>query len=734
MKHFYRLTALLLAILLLTLCACAETVDFAAIAAQGNTEAHVGVTVTCPARFEVLELGESTAQYAVIRGEDRKYSICDYSGNVVYAFPANVSYAALTEGNFVITDSSDLGIQVYDIAGKRLSGEIYRLQSDNQAVPTGVEGAYVLISNAAVNSLTGKYCTLLIDSAGRNLAAEGFGRFYQGVVTCCQGGKWGALEPFGKTWLPFEYDALEMANDGVLVCGRNGKYGLIDLEGNTVVPFEYDEMRLLSNDDYRRVAVRKVGRWGVIDLTGKVRVPIEYAAIEGTASPQLGGTPTEWYAAKKPGDANAYNVCEDDAILFQGSPALPKDAVILSDRHFLRASWSYGISELVDAQGERLLEESIFFYDVFDGGYYFVVNQPNGNRTEGRIYSEDLELKRAIPGAVAASQREKYICYGKTDSVLAVQCFSTYDHVEICSFDGTLIDSIPSYLMAVYNGKTIVLRKGDTSAVGTADGKHFTPFQYYGAGPINWGDGSNELVNAGVGGNFCLIHNSGTPFLNSQAMFDGVRLITGTDSGPAMFRVGDKCGFLYVAPPELCFADASDADWFAKSVAFCVNAGLMRGVGNARFAPQTAMTRAMLVQVLYNLSGEAAEPYGFEDVADTAWYADAVNWAAANEIVNGVSATRFAPDAPVTREQMVTILRRYALRFGEAEGEPDALAGFSDRSRVSAYATDALCWAVTAGLINGRTPTTLEPQGQAKRAEIATVLMRFVNLMAGKAG
>ena len=81
---------------------------------------------------------------------------------------------------------------------------------------------------------------------------------------------------------------------------------------------------------------------------------------------------------------------------------------------------------------------------------------------------------------------------------------------------------------------------------------------------------------------------------------------------------------------------------------------------------------------------------------------------------------------------MVTILRRYAQRFGDAEGDSDALMGFSDRSRVSNYAVDSMNWAVTTGLINGRTPTTLEPQGMAKRAEVATVLMRFIKLMAGE--
>ena len=736
MKLFYRILAMALAVVLLTFCASAaeKTIDFRAIAAEGDVDAHVGVTVTCPPRLGAMYWCEGTEQYAIYQGEDRRYYISDYQGNITFSLPVNVSEAVLKEGNYVVASFSDGGFRVYDVAGRQLSDDRYTLQSDNNSAATGVGDEHVLICNNVTDRTTGKQCFLLIDPSGQNMAAEAFGRFWQGIVACRRDGKWGAQEPFGKLWLPYTYDYLEMANDGVVLCGKGGKYGLIDLEGNTLVPFDYDEMKLLRNDDYRRVAVRQGSAWGVIDLTGRVRVPIVHPGIEETDYMPISGTPAQWYFVRLNNYEASYHLCDDGTVLFDGSPAIPRDVQVLSDGRFIRKLQGETGYELLDSQGKRLIAEKIHYFDVFDGGYYFVVQPLGENRTVGRIYGEDLELKREITGATSGSTFDKYVCFGKTDSVLLVQCF-TQDRVELYDYDGNLLDTIRgTYLMNVFNGKTIVLRKhdtyqGDVFAVGTADGKHFTPFQYSFVSPINWEDGSNELVNVGQGRGANLIHNSGTQVLSYQ-LFDGVRLLTGAGSGPAMFRVGNQCGFLYVAPPPLCFADVNDNDWFADAVGFCVSAGLMRGVGNARFAPRTAMTRAMLVQVLYNLSGEPSEPFGFVDVADGAWYADAVNWAADNEIVNGMSPERFEPNAPVTREQMVTILRRYAMRFVQAEGTPDALDGFADRTRVSAYAEEAMCWAVSSGLINGRTPTTLEPKGQAQRSEIATVLMRFVKLMA----
>ena len=120
---------------------------------------------------------------------------------------------------------------------------------------------------------------------------------------------------------------------------------------------------------------------------------------------------------------------------------------------------------------------------------------------------------------------------------------------------------------------------------------------------------------------------------------------------------------------------------------------------------------------------------GFTDVASGAWYADAVTWAAENGIVNGVSDTEFAPNTNITREQFAAILYRYAdYRDLDVSGQ-DSLADFTDRGSISAYALEAMRWAVYEGLINGMTETTIVPQGTATRAQAATMFMRFMSVV-----
>ena len=115
----------------------------------------------------------------------------------------------------------------------------------------------------------------------------------------------------------------------------------------------------------------------------------------------------------------------------------------------------------------------------------------------------------------------------------------------------------------------------------------------------------------------------------------------------------------------------------------------------------------------------------FEDVSAYAWYADAVAWASANGIVNGVSATAFDPDAPITREQMAAMLYRYAGFKGLDVSVDGDLNAYADAEDVSDYAKDAMAWAVSNGFIQGMNDTTLAPQGTATRAQVATILMRF---------
>ena len=135
----------------------------------------------------------------------------------------------------------------------------------------------------------------------------------------------------------------------------------------------------------------------------------------------------------------------------------------------------------------------------------------------------------------------------------------------------------------------------------------------------------------------------------------------------------------------------------------------------------------MIVTILYRLENEPAVSGGsaFTDVENGAWYADAVAWAAANDIVNGTSATTFAPNSPITREQMAAILYRYAACKGYDVSQKADLSGYTDAASISGYAKDALAWANAQKLITGVTDTTLNPQGSATRAQVATILMRL---------
>ena len=183
-----------------------------------------------------------------------------------------------------------------------------------------------------------------------------------------------------------------------------------------------------------------------------------------------------------------------------------------------------------------------------------------------------------------------------------------------------------------------------------------------------------------------------------------------------------------VEPSGLPFTDVSTSDWFYGAVKFVYENGLMDGVGNNLFAPNATLNRAMAVTILYRLEGSPAvtTDAGFNDVAAGTWYTDAVNWAAANNIVNGVEGNNFDPTGSLTREQMATVLYRYAQYKGADVSASGDIGGFVDSANVSSWAADAVKWAVGSGLVNGVEGNALAPQGTSTRAQAATVLMRFV--------
>lgn len=179
--------------------------------------------------------------------------------------------------------------------------------------------------------------------------------------------------------------------------------------------------------------------------------------------------------------------------------------------------------------------------------------------------------------------------------------------------------------------------------------------------------------------------------------------------------------------PAMPFTDVNENDWFYDVVLYAYDNGLMTGVSATEFAPNQTTTRGMIVSMLARLEGvTSAESAGFTDVAESDWYATAVNWAASVGVVNGYEDDTFRPNAPITREQMAAILYNYADYKGYDVSARADLSDYADAASISSWAEDVLAWANAEGLINGMTATTIDPQGATTRAQTAAMFERFL--------
>ncbi len=178
--------------------------------------------------------------------------------------------------------------------------------------------------------------------------------------------------------------------------------------------------------------------------------------------------------------------------------------------------------------------------------------------------------------------------------------------------------------------------------------------------------------------------------------------------------------------PASIFDDLYLGSWSHDGIHYCVDKGLMNGMTSTEFAPAGTLTRGMLVTILYRHAGApAVGDCGFTDVVQGAWYTDAIAWAAGNGIVNGYGNGAFGPNDPITREQMATILYRYARFLGQNVTDLADLTAYTDANSTGDYAKAAMAWCVKQGILNGYGDGTIKPTGTATREEVATVLMRF---------
>ena len=194
-------------------------------------------------------------------------------------------------------------------------------------------------------------------------------------------------------------------------------------------------------------------------------------------------------------------------------------------------------------------------------------------------------------------------------------------------------------------------------------------------------------------------------------------------TGTVRFTTGHFSQYVLAHFP---FTDMKDSEWYYENVVYAYTNGLMNGTQPTTFSPESDITRGMVVTILWRMAGQpAAAKHSFKDV-HFSWYDQAISWAFASNIVSGYGPDRFGPENLITREEMAKILRNYALYEGRAVDQTAEIQGFGDAAKVSGWAVESLKWAVGSGIIGGTNHNTLEPMGQATRAQVAAILQRFI--------
>ncbi|MGI5970149.1 MAG: S-layer homology domain-containing protein [Oscillospiraceae bacterium] len=283
------------------------------------------------------------------------------------------------------------------------------------------------------------------------------------------------------------------------------------------------------------------------------------------------------------------------------------------------------------------------------------------------------------------------------------------------TYEGNIVLSLVKSSFGGYTDGTTVQSYKITAAAGT--GGTITP--------------SSAVVTRGGSATFTIKANEG--YRISDVLVDGASVgavasytfsnVTGAHTIEARFSTEEEEEPVWINP----FVDVDEDDWFYESVAFVVQRGLFKGISADEFNPKGEMTRAMLVTVLYRLSGEiGGGESSFDDVPSGVWYSDAVAWAADSGIVSGVGNNKFDPNGSITREQAAVMLYNMAVYLGLDVSESGSLAGFSDSLDLSGWAEEAMKWAVGAGLFEG-SDGKLNPGGNATRAELAKLLMYFIS-------
>lgn len=696
--------------------------NFAALAEAASAERVPGIIVLTNARFYARTIFAFQGDYAAYEDVNTgNLGVIDKFGRIMWQpnDPSINMLEILADGLVDVCrtgkDGNFIGFQPYSVQGKLLcpeglgSSEFYTPLDWPSGMRRYMAGSVIRMGNPA--ETIGK---MLLDSEGRCVIAEDIGEICSGIIPCKKNGKWGLCDMNGKTLLSCSYDELAFVNAETLLAKQNGVCRLIDRSGKTVSELEgVTEAEVLA-PCCGYAAIRKNGLWGFCDAVGRQTVDCRYSVLSRVYYGYKETDIIRFFGAKLNG---VWHFISADGQLDFALDGVSK--IVNGTVNPLAENLWYVDHKILNDRGEQLLAGS------FEGCF------PCGDRLVAYTFSDqtqnylnyicdkngDVLLRLETPARFAGLTKNALCCYD--NRTLSYYSLS----------DGTLLQKHEDITFFDRDREFCILARRNKYAISDADGTLLTDFEYDGGGSMPFGGYKNSWNEAywyRKGTSFHLVDKHGKEML---APVDYFAEYIPNRSQYACYQRGNQFGFIkYREADEPMFEDVKKGVWYAEGADFCCMAGLMNGMGGGEFAPQTVMTRAMLVRVLYNLSGTPAASFGFTDVPDGKWFTDAVNWAAANGIVSGVGQNRFSPNTPVTREQLVTILHRYVQKFSTPKGSDSALQGFADENLASSFAREGLCWAVENGIINGVTSTQLSPKSTATRAQVATILMRFVKL------
>lgn len=439
------------------------------------------------------------------------------------------------------------------------------------------------------------------------------------------------------------------------------------------------------------------------------------AAWEGPREPNSNGYPTDWPMESR----NRWGVQSNQGGYFVGST--PNQLMTTATTiHVLFAAAAMSVQaaapelETLRVDGKtlwpvfnpeittyRLLEDAdaaLTLHWTLPEGQRLTLNGAQQDGTEAKL---DASVNKAVLTVTAAD--------GSAERTYTVVIHKVCEHPE------TETVTVPATCTKPGSVTTVCKRCGAvvTTTVLPATGHQHTRDDTVPATCVRDGSVTTVCIDCGATLSVRTLPATGHRFEN------GVCTVCGAQEPEKGCDGGEAC-------PSHAFRDLDRTQWYHSGVDYCVEHGLMNGIAPDRFDPEGSVTRAMLVTILYRTEGQpdvSGKTNPFRDVANGQWYTDAVIWAAAQGIVNGVSETSFAPDDSITREQIATILFRYA------KGEPpkmNVLATFADVGDISGYAREAVNWAVDCGIINGM-DGRLAPTEGATRAQIATILSRFLD-------